>query len=121
MRCVQTVEPLAAALGVEVEEREELVEEETVRGGSPQPAQRAEGYDPALCGRGDVVKLLFDRPRLRAQKLRTRVLGTTGTASSRASTSPARRLGSSTLICKQLERNPFAQARAAADGHRCQR
>ena len=64
-RCVQTVEPLAAALSLEIELREELAE------GAPAPAVRnlleelrdIDG-DVALCTHGDVIAELigYDRP-----------------------------------------------------------
>ena len=76
MRCVQTVEPLAAALGVEVEEREELVEgasREAVLG----LLGALKGTTPALCTHGDMVELLLG-PALVLKKGAVRILETTG-------------------------------------------
>lgn len=78
VRCVQTVEPLAAALGVGVEEREELAE------GASRDAVLGllgalEGPLPALCTHGDVVELLLG-PKLALEKGAARILETTGSA-----------------------------------------
>lgn len=57
LRCVQTVEPLARELGVELEERDELAE------GAPVEAVRALldelSGTPALCTHGDVVEAVL--------------------------------------------------------------
>ena len=76
VRCVQSVEPLAAALGVEVEEREELVEgasREAVLG----LLSALKGATPALCTHGDIVELLLG-PALVLKKGAARILETTG-------------------------------------------
>lgn len=78
VRCVQTVEPLAAALGVKVEEREELAE------GASQDAvlgllNELEGATPALCTHGDVVELLLV-PELALEKGAARILEMSGSA-----------------------------------------
>lgn len=78
VRCVQTVEPLAATLGVEVEEREELAEgasREEVLG----LLGALEGALPALCTHGDVVELLLG-PELELEKGAARILEMTGSA-----------------------------------------
>lgn len=78
VRCMQTAEPLAAALGVEVEEREELAE------GASRDAvlgllRALECATPALCTHGDVVELLLG-PALALEKGAARILETTGSA-----------------------------------------
>jgi phosphohistidine phosphatase SixA len=78
VRCVQTVEPLAVALGVEVEEREELAE-----GASRNVVlgllNEHEGATPAFCTHGDVVELLLG-PELGLEKGAARILEMTGSA-----------------------------------------
>jgi 8-oxo-dGTP diphosphatase len=78
VRCVQTVEPLAAALDVQVEEREELAE-----GASPKAVlgllNALEGATPTLCTHGDVVELLVG-PALALEKGAARIVETTGAA-----------------------------------------
>lgn len=78
VRCVQTVEPLAAALRVEVEECEELAE------GASRDAvlgllRSLEGATPALCTHGDIVELLLG-PELALEKGAARILEMTGSA-----------------------------------------
>ena len=78
LRCVQTVEPLAAALAVEVEEREELAE-----GASRDEVlgllNELEGATPAFCTHGDVVELLLG-PELALEKGAARILEMSGSA-----------------------------------------
>lgn len=78
VRCVQTVGPLAAALGVGVEEREELAE------GASRDAvlgllNELEGATPALCTHGDIVELLVG-PELALEKGAARILEVTPSA-----------------------------------------
>lgn len=78
VRCVQTVEPLAAALRVEVEECEELAE------GASRDAvlgllRSLEGATPALCTHGDIVEHLLG-PELALEKGAARILEMTGSA-----------------------------------------
>ena len=77
-RCVQTVEPLAAALRVEIEEREELAE------GASRDAvlgllRALEGATPALCTHGDIAELLLGS-ELALEKGAARILEMTGSA-----------------------------------------
>ena len=58
VRCVQTVEPLAAARGLEVEERAELAEGAAERAAAL--ARDAYGESCVLCTHGDVLAALFD-------------------------------------------------------------
>jgi phosphohistidine phosphatase SixA len=61
VRCVQTVEPLAAALGLDVEERLELAE----GAGASAPSALAEEMadrNAVLCTHGDVVEDLLGEP-----------------------------------------------------------
>jgi phosphohistidine phosphatase SixA len=61
VRCVQTVEPLAATLGLEVEERPELAE----GAGPSAPSVLAEEIadrNAVLCTHGDVVEDLLGEP-----------------------------------------------------------
>ncbi|HYM64274.1 MAG TPA: phosphoglycerate mutase family protein [Gaiellaceae bacterium] len=76
LRCVQTVEPLAAALGVEVEEREELAEG-VARDAVLSLLDELDGGTPALCTHGDVVELLLGPAHLLG-KGAARILETTG-------------------------------------------
>lgn len=59
-RCTQTVAPLAAALGLEVEERDELFE-----GGSPAAVRSLLDDHPAgdlvVCSHGDIIPELVER------------------------------------------------------------
>ena len=57
VRCVQTVEPLAAARGLEIEERDELAEGESDRASAL--AQDAHGESCVLCTHGDVLEALL--------------------------------------------------------------
>ncbi len=75
VRCVQTVEPLAAALGIEVEERDELAEG-VGRDAALGLLEELQGVTTALCTHGDVVELLG--PGLQLEKGAARVLETTG-------------------------------------------
>jgi len=56
VRCVQTVEPLAAALGLEVELDERL---EEGKGGAAAELLREDGV--VCCTHGDIVEALVDR------------------------------------------------------------
>jgi len=76
VRCVQTVEPLAAALGVEVEQREELAEGAAREAILALLGELANGI-AALCTHGDVVELLLG-PALTLEKGAARILETTG-------------------------------------------
>jgi phosphohistidine phosphatase SixA len=61
VRCVETVEPLAGALGLEVEERPELAE-----GAGPSASsalvEELAGRNAVLCTHGDVVEDLVGEP-----------------------------------------------------------
>ncbi len=61
VRCVQTVEPLAAALGLEVEERPELAEGAGPSAPSALTEEMAD-RNAVLCTHGDVVEDLLGEP-----------------------------------------------------------
>ncbi|HEX9530489.1 MAG TPA: phosphoglycerate mutase family protein [Acidimicrobiales bacterium] len=58
VRCVQTVEPLAAALGVPVEEDGALAEGQAAA--AVQLAARLAGSSVAVCSHGDVIPAMLD-------------------------------------------------------------
>jgi phosphohistidine phosphatase SixA len=58
VRCVQTVEPLAAAVGLEIEEREQLAEG-SGRGDVLRLIDELGGASAVLCTHGDVVEELL--------------------------------------------------------------
>ena len=72
VRCVETFEPAAASMGLELEQREELAE-----GASPDEVRSLladlDGATPALCTHGDVVEALLGE-RLSLKKGAARVL-----------------------------------------------
>jgi phosphohistidine phosphatase SixA len=59
-RCVQTVEPLAAALGLAIEQRDEVAE--GARHDEVRSLLAEVGPDAALCTHGDVIHLLLGEP-----------------------------------------------------------
>ena len=63
-RCVQTVEPLAAALGLEVEVREELAESMPIERSWPLLEEVA-WTNAVICSHGDVIPDLIRRAQLR--------------------------------------------------------
>ena len=61
LRCVQTVEPLAAARQLALAAREELEERAQYEGGS-EFVRALAGRDVAVCGHGGLETLLLDEP-----------------------------------------------------------
>ena len=61
VRCVETVEPLAGALGLEVEERHELAEGAGASASSALAEEMAD-RNAVLCTHGDVVEGLLGEP-----------------------------------------------------------
>ena len=62
LRCVQTVEPLAVARGLEIEVRDELSEERQADDGAGLIAAHA-GEDVLVCGHGGLEHVLPEPPR----------------------------------------------------------
>ncbi len=62
VRCLQTVEPLAQARGLEVEACEELSEEQQWTAGAELVRSLA-GTDAVVCGHGGLEQVLHDPPR----------------------------------------------------------
>jgi phosphohistidine phosphatase SixA len=60
VRCVQTAQPLARALGLEVEPRDELAEDRPV-GDAVALAEGLLGNTAALCSHGDILPPLLER------------------------------------------------------------
>jgi 8-oxo-dGTP diphosphatase len=61
-RCVETVEPLAHARGLEIEQRAELSDEQQVTDGVALVRSLA-GRDVVVCGHGGLERALVDPPR----------------------------------------------------------
>jgi phosphohistidine phosphatase SixA len=68
VRCVQTVEPLAQARGLEIEVRDELVEERQGQEGA-QLARSLLGEDVALCVHGGLSEAAFGESQKKAEVL----------------------------------------------------
>ncbi len=64
LRCVQTVEPLAAARGLDPRLRDELTEERQARDGEALLRELA-GRDVVVCGHGGLDASILDAPKWR--------------------------------------------------------
>jgi 8-oxo-(d)GTP phosphatase len=70
VRCRQTVEPLAAKLGIEIEERDELGEGQGFKGARDLCRQLV-GNSAVLCSHGDVIPALLDWMARRGMALKS--------------------------------------------------
>ena len=133
VRCVETFEPAAASMGLELEQREELAE-----GASPDEVRSLladlDGATPALCTHGDVVEALLGE-RLSLKKGAARVLelldgelrlgeeippprsrtARAGQWPTPPASAASRRCRTTSLLLEELEHGALAEARPRDD------